>query len=501
MSMTSRFRALLAVGVCAAVAHDGLAETPLPPPTVEIELSSGIENLFPLPAVLPGAEALDRLQAPTLVPLPGIESFDWFANEPISFAPAPLTLSDSCFSPLSSCPSFGGSLCCRPKLTGDWGGLRPRLASRGVLLDVYNTNFFSDVMNGGLQETFRYRGRWDALLNVDGQQLGLWRGSFMTLHGEAIYGDSINRQTGTLLPVSLAQALPVSNGAVAALTGVKFSQFLSENFMVYGGKLNVLDEFRQPFTGGGRGVDGFWNTAFLFNPVLSRTLPYSSYAFGAAYVRNMQAVASFTVFDANNTPTTSGFNSFFDNGVVLVPQINIPTQFLGMPGHQGLTATWSSRRYFPNDPSPYLSTIVGAPGAAARCDGAWSLAYNFDQTLVMAPCDPCRAWGVFGNAGIADRGPSPVRWFASLGLGGSSPFQCRRLDTFGIGYFYLGLNDSFKRLAPGLVSLRDEHGVELFYNYALTPWCRITPDLQFIIPSRRDADALWFAGLRAKIDF
>ena len=123
------------------------------------------------------------------------------------------------------------------------------------------------------------------------------------MHGEAIYGDSINRQTGTLLPISLAQAVPVQNGAVAALTGVKFTQFLSDQFMVYGGKLNVLDEFHQPFTGGGRGVDGFSNTAFLFNPVLSRTLPYSSFAFGAAYVRNMQSVASFTVFDANNTPT------------------------------------------------------------------------------------------------------------------------------------------------------------------------------------------------------
>jgi porin len=499
MSTPVRGRALAAALVLAVAAPTVSAqdEGPLPPPTIELELSSALDIPPHIPAYLPGTDALDRLVAPTLIPLPGAESFGWFADAPTApVVPAPALACDPCAPPVCL-PTFGGSLCCRPKLTGDWGGLRSRLASRGVLLDVYNTNFFSQVLNGGLQETFRYRGRWDALLNT---RLP-WRGSFLTLHGEAIYGDSINRQTGTLLPVSLAQHVPVQNGAVAALTGVKFTQYLSEQFMVYGGKLNMLDEFRQPFTGGGRGVDGFWNTAFLFNPVLARTIPYSTYGFGAAIVRGADTLASFTVLDANNTPTTIGLNHFFDNGVVLIPSVNVPTNFLGKPGHHGLMGTWSSRRYFANEGSPYLSPIAGVPFLGERSAGAWSLAYNFDQTLVVSPCDPCRSWGVFGNAGLADTGPSPVRWFAGLGLGGSSPLQARRLDTFGVGYFYLGLNDSFKRVAPGVVSLRDEHGIEAFYNYALTPWCRITPDFQFIVPARRDADTMWFVGLRAKLDF
>jgi porin len=48
---------------------------------------------------------------------------------------------------------------------------------------------------------------------------------------------------------------------------------------------------------------------------------------------------------------------------------------------------------------------------------------------------------------------------------------------------------------------RDEQGVELYYNVAVTPWLRITPDLQIIQPARRNVDTTVVLGLRAKIDF
>ena len=185
---------------------------------------------------------------------------------------------------------------------------------------------------------------------------------------------------------------------------------------------------------------------------------------------------------------------------MLLPQINIPTKFFGLPGHQGILGTWSSKRYLNTDRTAFLNVIQGgAPVSTLRRDGAWSLAYMFDQALVVSPCDPKRMWGVFGNAGIADTNPSPVRWFANLGVGGSA-LRGRPLDTFGLGYYYMGLNSSFKNLIPG-VPLRDEHGMEAFYNFAVTPWCRITPDVQFILPAQDRAQHMWFFGLRAKLDF
>ena len=110
-------------------------------------------------------------------------------------------------------------------------------------------------------------------------------------------------------------------------------------------------------------------------------------------------------------------------------------------------------------------------------------------------------WGVFGNFGIADKNPSPVRWFASAGVSGASQIAGREVDSFGVAYFYLGVSEPLKDPARILLKLRDEHGVELYYNVAITPSCQITPDLQVITPFRERADTSLLFGLRAMIDF
>ena len=50
----------------------------------------------------------------------------------------------------------------------------------------------------------------------------------------------------------------------------------------------------------------------------------------------------------------------------------------------------------------------------------------------------------------------------------------RQRDTFGIGCYYVGVSEPLKDLAPRLLPLKDEQGVELYYNVAVTPWCQIT---------------------------
>jgi porin len=49
--------------------------------------------------------------------------------------------------------------------------------------------------------------------------------------------------------------------------------------------------------------------------------------------------------------------------------------------------------------------------------------------------------------------------------------------------------------------VRDERGLELFYNVGVTPWCHITPDLQVITPTLGLAKTSVVLGLRTKIDF
>src|SRR5205085_623388 len=97
--------------------------------------------------------------------------------------------------------------------------------------------------------------------------------------------------------------------------------------------------------------------------------------------------------------------------------------------------------------------------------------------------------------------PNPVRWSAGMGVGGSSPFAWRKYDSFGVGYYYIAFSDVLKDIAPRLLPVRDEHGVEVFYNVGLTPWCHVTPDLQVVTPVRTRVDTSLVAGVRLKIDF
>jgi porin len=55
--------------------------------------------------------------------------------------------------------------------------------------------------------------------------------------------------------------------------------------------------------------------------------------------------------------------------------------------------------------------------------------------------------------------------------------------------------------APSGLAQRDEQGIELYYNAALTPWCHLSADLQIVTPSTKDLDTTVLVGGRLKIDF
>jgi porin len=407
----------------------------------------------------------------------------------------------------SQLPPFDGPWDSRLKLTGDWDGLRDELRGHGITLDISATTYYQGTASGGLQEGFEFGGRNDYILDVDGQKAGLWPGFFIKLHGEDVYGDSPNLFTGAVVPVNIGRAHPVFFGTAGALTDVRFTQALSENFVVYAGKINTIDNVQQPFMPG-RGLDaGFMNATLVWNVILARTLNYATLGAGAAVLQKGYPVLSLTVYDTNDDSTRTGFDKFFNNGAVIYPTVSLPTRFFGMPGHQSLWGVYSTGRYAIVTPQSLIllpQVLAGqlAPTALATLvRDSWWITYVFDQALWVDSSDKARAWGVFGNFGISDGNPNPIKWSAIFGIAGSSPIPGRRQDTFGIGYYYLGYSDDFKEVARLVVPVRDERGLELFYNVGVTPWCHITPDLQVITPTLGLAETSVVLGLRTKIDF
>ena len=64
-----------------------------------------------------------------------------------------------------------------------------------------------------------------------------------------------------------------------------------------------------------------------------------------------------------------------------------------------------------------------------------------------------------------------MHFFYSLGIGGKGVIPNRHNDRYGLGFYYIDVNNpKLQGLFRSTKLLRDEYGFEAFYNFALTPW-------------------------------
>lgn len=388
--------------------------------------------------------------------------------------------------------------CDSPYLLGDWGGCRTALAEDGITFDADISNFYFGVVDGGTERTIRYAGHGDYVTNINFGALGIQEGLFLKLRAEHRFGESIGDATGAILPPTVLADLPVADSTELLLTNVLFTQALSEQFAVIFGKLDTLDGDMNAFAHG-RGKSQFSNVGFVANPIALRTVPYSTLAAGFSILgEGFEPIFTFLALNPTDTASTSGFGELFSEGVTLNAELRLPTEFGGLPGHQLFAGTWSSREYTALDQDPRV-LLPQIP--INRADGSWSLYYNFDQYLSVDPCDKTKGWGVFGRAGIADDATNPISWLLSFGVGGNSPINGRSADTFGVGWYVAGTSgDLSNTLAPFLGPIGNGNVVEMYYNYEVTPWLHVTPDLQIIVPARDEVDTAILLGIRAVIE-
>ncbi|MGB3127874.1 MAG: hypothetical protein WBB95_29005, partial [Pseudomonas sp.] len=97
----------------------------------------------------------------------------------------------------------------RSHLLGDWLGVRPGLAEHGILVDLYQTNYYQGVASGGVEQTFKYGGKLDCEVTFEGAKLGLNKGFFAFMHAESRYGDAVNLDAGALAFPNTAMIWPL----------------------------------------------------------------------------------------------------------------------------------------------------------------------------------------------------------------------------------------------------------------------------------------------------
>jgi porin len=395
--------------------------------------------------------------------------------------------------------AYGGPCMTRATLTADWCGQRSALASSGLTVAADSTNFYFGNNHGGLRRDWEFGGHDDYVFNLDGGKAGLMEGMFFKVRAEHRYGRDINGDTGAIIPSTLLTELPVANSEDVYFTDVLLTQALSENFAVFAGKLDTLDADANAFASG-RGKTQFSNLAFVATPLALRALPYSTLGCGFIVLVEKQPLLQVSCLNATDTTKTSGFDELFNDGCVLAAEAHLPTPLIGgMPGGQTLGGAWSSKNFTSLGQDPRI--ILPDVPIAEKSD-SWVLYWNTHQYLVVDSGDPLRGWGYFARAGVADKDTNPIEHFLEFGFGGSSPLASRPADTFGVGWYRAYASDEIGVfLQTALGPLGDGQGVEAFYNIAVTPWCHITPDVQYIAPSREVVNDALVAGLRANVNF
>jgi porin len=403
------------------------------------------------------------------------------------------------------------SLLEQKSLTDTPGGPKEQLRRLGVDLDVWVTQFFQGIAAGGNNGVSRYGGKLDAFLKIDGEKLGLWQGLRVSAQYEHYIGRNINNKDFALVPVNAAQAF-IGNDTYHSALSVVVTQQLSKELSVSAGKFNMMTVASQtPLIGGG-GLDTFMNRAFALpstgigvaspGTVADRLIVSPPYLLAAiATLKTQPATFTFIFADPRNAQNPRVLERPFERGVAAVGGVTVPVTIAGLSGFHGVRGGYSNARGFDLDETDGVRARIASRQPVTK-KGFWLAAYSFQQYLVQSDDNPDVGWGLFGVATLSDGNPNPVRWSVLAGLAGNNLLPGRTDDKWGVGFFHYGLTQPLLTgLAERGLYRRSEGGIEAFYNWAITPWLRLSGDLQVVEPWNALRPRATYMALRLQTRF
>jgi hypothetical protein len=95
-----------------------------------------------------------------------------------------------------------------------------------------------------------------------------------------------------------------------------------------------------------------------------------------------------------------------------------------------------------------------------------------------------RGVGLFGRIGYAPEETNTITRDANVALFAYGLSDRRPNDSFGLGIYHNGisqpLKNDFKQLTGAAATVKNENGLEVFYDFAITPALRLIPSYQHI---------------------
>jgi len=414
-----------------------------------------------------------------------------------------LTKAAPIFTPVSD--YRGQDIRTRATLFGDPDGERSRLYEKGITLDAQVTQVYQGVTSGGNVRgngSAEYNGLFEGNMTLDTGKLGWWSGGLFVLTEQSSWGRPLKSQAGNLSPVNASALFPEPFENSSVLMEYHLIQALPHDTLVVVGRVNPSNYLDQN-SFAWLPASQFFNESMNANPLFGAFMSMSTYA--ALFMTKVSD--SLTVAYGAWTPKTAVGEydgEWNDYGVVINPQFKYKAS--NQPGAFQAILAYSSKD----------ATDVGNPrlvqglatGSLPTKSGNWIAELSGEQyfwTPTRAPV-PTKdfavgqpGFGMFYRISFTPADRNFFNVYVSGGVGGRGVIPGRPHDRFGVGGYWLKKSSDLDR-QPGNL-LGDEKGMEVFYNFAITPAVQLSIDVQWIRPAIRLSSDATVVGARLNLRF
>jgi porin len=215
-----------------------------------------------------------------------------------------------------------------------------------------------------------------------------------------------------------------------------------------------------------------------FNHVTNAAIPLPSNGFGAyaMYRPHPRFMLRLGAHDANADTEKMGYNTYEEGELFKIFEIGFDTAL--MPREPGR----------PPHGHVHISLWHQNEREDAGIDNGWGIAGSAVQRFGRFT-----PFARYGYANHSDKGPTPVKHMANVGLVIDDIFG-QANDRIGVGYTWSD---------PANRALDDQSEIDAYYRVQVTPEIQISPTFQVIIdPARNpDEDTIYVMGIRTRIAF
>jgi porin len=414
-----------------------------------------------------------------------------------ALAQADQAATDNSTDQAGSAASFG--------LTGGWGGLRQSLAEDGVAIGATEVAETLGNLSGGAKTGAIFEGRLELDLDLDLDKLLGWSAlihvNAYQIHGRGLSGNDLGQ--------NLLTASNIEANRSTRLFDAYVEQGLFDNKLsIRLGQIAADDEFVTSQYAG-----AFVNATFGFPAIAAADLPGGGPAFPLAtpgirvrYAATDSLSWQTGLFNGNPAGTgasgdpqrqnASGTNFSTNQGAFVITELDYAVA--GESGSSQLPAAYKIGAWYHGgefddlrfDQSGLSLANPGSTLPARRHQGDAMIYAVVDHMLWRAPNTDDHGLSAFLRlAGAPDADRNLVSFYADGGLVDKAPFEGRDDDIVGLALSLATISAQAQALDRDVRSfgaagypVRDYEGlVEATYQYELTPWWVMQPDLQYIL--------------------